>query len=177
MRNGFTLIETLIVAGIALFLSGILLTYNRSTDSQVVLAAEQARVAGVLFRAKSFALQRSIREGSITPCGFGVLFESPRTMTLFQDLPPAESECSASNGSYDAGEEVEELVLNPRVEIYSFNGSPLTQASVFFRSPYLETEGTGTIALRLVGTNDARTVVVGEGGSISTGGGGPYGSQ
>lgn len=167
MRNGFTLIETLIVAGIALFLSGILLTYNRSTDSQVVLAAEQARVAGVLFRAKSFALQRSIREGSVMPCGFGILFESPRTITLFQDLPPAGSDCSASNATYDAGEEVEELILNPRVEMHSFNGAPLTRTSVFFRSPYLETNGAGTIAIRLGGTTEERTVVVSEGGGIS----------
>ncbi len=162
---GFTLVETLVVVAITLFLSGLLFTYNRSTDNQVVLAAEQARVAGILFRAKSFALQKNVRYGEADACGFGVRFEIPRAMTLFKDVCPA-------NYEYDEGDEdLETIMLNGRVEFFDENRLVCDQnrlCYVIFESPYLVTHNTGTIALRLVGTGDEREVVVGEGGYIST---------
>ncbi|MFH0806249.1 MAG: type II secretion system protein [Candidatus Brennerbacteria bacterium] len=170
MRNGFTLVETLIVVAITLFLSGMLLSYNRSTDNQVVLAAEQARVAGVLFRAKSFALQKNVQRGATEACGFGVHFEKTGgRLILYGDIPSPGENCAASDNAYVPGEEIEEVVLNPRVAIYSYSEDPTaTSFDIFVRSPYLETVGAGTITLELTATGDTRDIVVGEGGAIGT---------
>jgi len=169
--TGFTLIETMIVVAITLFLSGMLLTYTRSSDNQVVLAAEQARVAGVLFRAKSFALQRNIRIGDVTACGFGVRLEKPRTLILFQNLPPkGQTDCDTF--AYDEGELIEQLTLNPRIGILAFYGAGGGAVSgntfdVVFDSPYLETHNPGAVTLGLVGAGGQRMVVISEGGGIS----------
>lgn len=157
----------MVVVGITLFLSGILLSYNRSTDSLVVLAAEQARVAGAFFRAKSFALQKNIRVASPVACGFGVYLEKPRTVRIFQDLPTS----GACNRGYDSGELLEEITLNPKVELSAFTqgGGGASSVSVVFSAPYLETANPGTITLRLVAnTSQTKTVVVNAGGGIST---------
>lgn len=164
---GFTLVETLVVVAITAFLSGILLTYNRSSDNQVVLAAEQARVAGMLFRAKSFALQKNIRRADARACGFGVYFEKQRRLVLFEDLPTSGGDCGTQSEKYEEGEEIEELVLNSRVSFKSFTqGSD--KVSVAFDAPYLETHGDGTITLELTATGDKREITVGAGGFISS---------
>lgn len=164
-RRGFTLIETMVVVAITLFLSGILLTYNRSTDNQVVLAAEQARVAGVLYRARSFALQKNILKGDISACGFGVHFEKPGRVILFEDIPSDPDDCRTNNATYETEEFLEEVLLNTRVTLISFD-SP----DVFFESPYLTTTPPETIiTLALVGSETAtREVRVGAGGEVST---------
>lgn len=163
MKDGFTLVETLVVVAITLFLSGLLLTYNRSTDDKVVLAAEQARVTGFLFRARAFALQKNVGQGSAEACGFGVHFEVPRTMTLFKDVCPADFQ-------YGTGDEdLETVVLNGRVTLDE-NNLPCDKdrvCYVVFESPYLITHNAGTITIQLSGSTETREVVVGEGGSIS----------
>lgn len=165
-RLGFTLIETLVVVAITVLLSGVLFVYNRSSDNQVVLAAEQARVAGFLFRAKSFALQKNIRHGDAAACGFGVYFERPRRLVLFEDLPAAGGACGTNSKAYEPGEEIEELALNPRVTFKSFSQGN-DKVNVTFDAPYLETHGIGTVVLELTATGGTREVTVWAGGAIS----------
>ncbi|MBI2278635.1 MAG: prepilin-type N-terminal cleavage/methylation domain-containing protein [Candidatus Brennerbacteria bacterium] len=168
---GFTLIEVLVVTAITAFLAGLLLSYNRSTDSQVVLAAETARVAGVLYRARSFALQKNIMKGNAAACGFGVRFTKPNRLVLFEDLPAQNDDCATKNMRYDgAGELIEEVTLNDRVALESFVSDAGSEApDVFFQSPYLVTNPPGiTVTLRLVGTEKTSAVAVGAGGEVTT---------
>lgn len=170
-RKGFTLIEVVIVTGITAFLAGLLLSYNRSSDAKVVLAAETARVAGVLYRARSFALQKNIIKGNAAACGFGVHFEKPRTLALFEDLPAPGGDCTTKNMRYDgAGELIETLALSERVALESFLAARGGEApDIFFRSPYLTTNPPGVaVTVRLAGTGETKVVEVGAGGEIST---------
>ncbi|MDP3975195.1 MAG: hypothetical protein Q8P88_02850, partial [Candidatus Jorgensenbacteria bacterium] len=121
----------------------------------------------VLFRAKAFALQKNIRLGDASACGFGVYFKKERTLVLFEDLPDSGGKCGTNSGKYEKGEEIEELILNPRVSFESFSqGSD--EISVMFDAPYLETRGDGTIVLELSATGDKREIIIGAGGLISS---------
>lgn len=169
MRDGFTLIEVMVVVAITAFLAGLLLTYNRSSDNQIVLAAEQARVAGVLFRAKAFSLQKNIMKGTAAACGFGVRFEKTGgRLVLFEDLPVNGDDCGTKTNEYEVGEEIEEIILNPRVTLLEYEGnSAAFPLDILFGAPYLETYNPGMITLELTATRETRSVVIGAGGSIS----------
>lgn len=155
--RGFTLVEIAIVISITAILSAILLGYNRSSERQIFLYTDQAKVASFLNRAKAFALERRLT-GPEEVCAFGVHFTAPRQMTLFKDLCPA-------NFQYDNDEALETLLLDNRIEFVSF------PTSTVFEPPYLTTRNYGNIIIRIVGTTASEsqaTILVGPGGEIST---------
>jgi prepilin-type N-terminal cleavage/methylation domain-containing protein len=166
-REGMTLIEVLVVMSIIGLMSGVLLAYNRESERQLVLQVDQARVVGLLSRAKSFALGKYAglkaagptagERAAANACAFGVRFvpdaAAPR-LILFQDLPqPANGQCLVSDGmggmtatfnaTYDGDmETVDILPLDPRVVIEA----PLAPGGdVVFEAPYLKTYFNGAL--------------------------------
>lgn len=125
-KTGFTLVETMIAVAIALILSTMLLTYNRSSEKQIVLFREQAILVGFLNRAKTLAVEKFNREPRV--CAFGIYFPSnaPDKFILFQDLQPEGSDpvfgCRDEEGNfntnfrYDAGEEFESFTIDSRLK-------------------------------------------------------------
>lgn len=73
-RSGFTLVEVMVVMSVTAMLSALILVYNASTRETLRLFTEKARVAQLVFRAKSLALS-TYTEGGIERCGYGVRFD------------------------------------------------------------------------------------------------------
>lgn len=180
MRQGFTLIEALVVVGITIAMAGVLLAYNRESERHLALMVSQARVVGALSRAKAFTLEKYAGGlATSTACAFGVYVNSgvsPVTLSLFQDLPQAGERCLSLNGFptfntvFDPtnGELVEEIRLDSRVNVTG-------PSTLTFEAPYLRVYADGVlITAPSVVTIDAGSatlpvaVVVGLGGDIGT---------
>jgi prepilin-type N-terminal cleavage/methylation domain-containing protein len=83
--KGFTMTEILAVLGIMSLLTGILITYSRTGERQILLFREQAKIINVVLRAKSLALNTYIEEGS--PCAYGVHFDPAlKEIRILRDL-------------------------------------------------------------------------------------------
>lgn len=112
-RKGFTLIELLVTMSlIVLFVTGALM-YNRSTDKQLSIFREQAKIVSLVHQARSMAITTFNRTvGSDTPCGYGFALNSQTGGFLFKRMPRSSfgtSECGAFlNGArqYDASFDV-----------------------------------------------------------------------
>ena len=143
IRAGFTLVEILVVVSITVLLSGIALTYNRSSERQVLVYKDQAVIVGVLQKAKSFAIQR-YRDLSLVDhiaCAFGLHFTglNSREFILFQDL--GEGSCDPLNANYaydataDPAEGIETFKLDERLR---FTGVPEEGLDILFLPPELK---------------------------------------
>lgn len=177
MKNaGFTLIETMVVIAITMLISTMLLTYNRSSEKQIVLFRDQAVLVGFLNRAKSLAIEK-FNENRLV-CAYGLYFPAsePNTFILFQDLQPEASEpvfgCREggvynSNLRYDDGEEIERFTIDPRLK---FDGVP-TDLNIVFIPPELSVVSTAPlpvfIKIQAVDGGRFATVGVGEVGQIT----------
>lgn len=165
-EKGFTIVEMVVVIAIMGLISGIMVAYNRTSDEKIALFSDEAKVVGVLQRAKAFALEK---RGNA--CAFGVHFEEPATMIIFQDLPPVEDpRCVEENFNeqYDTGEAVEEISLDQRIGFTSLPGGGSSHDVVFI-PPYLETSGAGTVEIGILGeaTGSAGSCIeIGTGGQI-----------
>jgi len=82
-RLGFTLIELLVVIAVTVMLSSYLVSYNRSSQRQIILYVEQQKIANLIFKAKSLAIESFIKteEGN---CGYGLAVNySARNYSIF----------------------------------------------------------------------------------------------
>ncbi|KKU94356.1 MAG: hypothetical protein UY26_C0002G0138 [Candidatus Jorgensenbacteria bacterium GW2011_GWA1_48_13] len=140
-REGFSLFEMVVVVGITVLLSAITLTYNRSSERQLILFKDQAVVVGLLNRAKSLAIQK-YQNPAITAdyvfCAFGLHLEAPRDVILFADLGEGSCDPTNANYRYDAGvvppEALETKSLDVRNE---FSGLPEGGLDILFIAPEL----------------------------------------
>lgn len=160
-RAGFTLVEMAITATIMIIASSMLIIFTQSGGNRLTLTTEQAKIAGVLNRAKSLALQR-YRGNTAEACGFAFLFGEPSNtyaiapVTMTQVAPPEQSECA------DVQEPTESFVLPKGISF-------LTPGSVIiFESPYLTTKNPQLIEIGLVNGDRSQTagVEVTAGGAI-----------
>jgi prepilin-type N-terminal cleavage/methylation domain-containing protein len=82
--SGFTLIEMLVVISTLSVLTGMLVVYHQISEKQIKLITEQAKLVGIILRAKSLTLQ-AFKETD-PPCSFGVHFDSPnRKYLIFRE--------------------------------------------------------------------------------------------
>lgn len=164
-REGFSLLEVIIVIAIMAILSGALLGYNRKSSRQLELYSSQAKVAGFLNRAKAFALEKNLVRGGGDACVFGVRFEEPNRMAIFK-----KTECPAGGLAYSSGadSDIETIFLDGAAAFTSLPCA-LNNCYVIFEPPYLVThraDSIGLIKLGIPGQNIFLCVRVTEGGAI-----------
>lgn len=96
-RRGYTLIETLIVALIIITVSGLVITYTRTSEKQISLSLELEKIAGLIFRAKSLSLATLGESGSsIRSCGYGLEIDyDSDSYSIFSYEPPVDVVCSS----------------------------------------------------------------------------------
>lgn len=173
LKDAFTLVEMVVVLGIMMVLSTMLIAYNRSNERRVLIFTEQAKLAGVLNRAKSLALQKLERASGATVCALGIHLEKTAgRMVVFEDRDANESACKnpARVFSYDNGEEVESVSLDGNIELAE------DYADILFLPPYLivksdDLAGGGSLILTLRIKNQplyTARVEVNAGGQITT---------
>ncbi len=167
--SGFTLLEMVIVISIMAIITAVTIGYNRGSDDRLVLFSNQAKVVGVLQRAKSFALQKKEGDDGGLVCAFGVHFEKPRTMIIFRDEASTPNNGFCKDGfssmSYDEGEKIEEIELDVDIEFSSLSCGK-DSCDVLFSTPYLDVSGAGTIGLGVVDGEEVAEVEVGSGAQV-----------
>ena len=96
-RNGYTLIETLIVALIIVTISTFVITYTRTSEKQISLSLELENIASLIFRAKSLSLATFGESGSpIRSCGYGLEIDyNSNSYSIFSYEPPEPISCSS----------------------------------------------------------------------------------
>jgi prepilin-type N-terminal cleavage/methylation domain-containing protein len=88
-RNGFTLIEILIVLAISAMLMSIAITYSGTERDQIALSVEETKISQFVLQARSLALA-TYNNSSVHACGYGMIFDSAQnTYSVFAYTPPA----------------------------------------------------------------------------------------
>lgn len=167
--SGFTLIETLVVVSITVILTTMALGYTRQNEDRIALFTEQAKISGMLQRAKALALQGIERgEGSEGVC-YGIMFHRPTAgshyATLFRSAVPKGGSACEEGASE---EEVLRQALDARVFV-----DPASPERIVFRGPRIRVFIDGNpppsdeteIVLRV--RDSATRIFIGRGGSIS----------
>lgn len=135
-RAGFTILEMLVVVSIMTMLTGVLIVYSRTSENQIILFKEHAKLVSVFFRAKTLAYQTfSEQEQDPKPCAYGVHYSSDDSgdaFYVFRDLPDTAGDCTTANQQFDADEVFETVVLDPRVIV---DTSETTFTEVLFTPP------------------------------------------
>jgi len=162
--EGFSLIEMLVSLGIVMILSGMVLAYNQSSIQKTVLFTEQAKVIGVLNRAKAFALER-YKGNSSSYCAFGVKFGPGTTYSILGVRTPSSGSC-ITGSVLSSSDTIESYALDRRVAFISLP----PQGAIFFEAPYLSAVNSGTIVLELVNVSPViqSSIEVTSGGGISS---------
>mgnify|MGYP001594111839 CR=1 FL=1 len=97
-RNGFTIIEIVVVLGITALLSSILISYNHTTRQQVSFYVDQMKFIQTIFRAKSLALSPSLQSSNSGICGYGVHVDyGAMNYFLFSCNMPQGTDCQSIN--------------------------------------------------------------------------------
>ncbi len=174
-NGGFTLVETMVAIAISLILSTMLLSYNRSSEKQIVLFREQAVLVGFLNRAKSLAVEKFNQ--NTQACAFGVYFPGggSKEFILFQDLEPKEKEpifgcnkAGANDLNYNEGEKLESFTMDERLKFADTLPPGLT---ILFIPPELDVSSNAelpvTIKIETLQGESSALIKVGKFGQIT----------
>lgn len=157
--TGFTLVETLVVIGILMLLTTTLIAYTRSSGKQIALYTEQAKLIGMLNRAKSLALQRDTAESF---CAYGIRFNSSNTYEIvrvknLKEKGKAYTPCDTTQiESYGEAQTIRDPIV--------IANSP---QPIIFEGPYIKVSGAGEVILQVSGSSpilEAKVVVSNFGG-------------
>jgi prepilin-type N-terminal cleavage/methylation domain-containing protein len=115
-RNGFTLVEILVVLGISALLSGMAIAYSNVSRNATALTVEEAKISQFILRAKSLAIATyggTFTSGSPVFCGYGVTFNlgaTPQTYSIFAYSPvtaPTACPTGSSISSISSAQEIQ----------------------------------------------------------------------
>jgi len=170
MKNGFTLIELMVVTAIIGLLATFMLANYRAGSQQIREQSSLQAVAQAIRSAQIKAL--GSEEINCTgpppnsPCKYGVHFAKDDTRVIvFGDGRNGK----AKNNQYDAPEEnIEEYELNRRVSItsVSVDGSNHLSVDILFEPPDPEVSFNPSGNTATITITGGRSVTVGRGGSI-----------
>jgi len=96
-------VEVLVVISVTALLTGVSIFYNRTSQKQITLFKEQAKIINTVLRAKSLALTTYTKEGA--PCAYGIHFnKDAREMRIFRDLDASGTtdDCATADNQYEA---------------------------------------------------------------------------
>ncbi len=116
-NNGFTIVELLITFTVISILSGGLVFYSRTAERQIILFKEQAKIIGIIQKAKTLSFATYAQE--TVPCGYGAYFQQNlNSIILFQDISPSmDLNCLDIDNSYTSqSEKIEEIFLDKTVK-------------------------------------------------------------
>lgn len=167
MKEGFTLIETLIVIAVTAILSTIFIAYSNSSNGQLPLYTSQAQVIGVLQHAKSLALDKyTTGPGGTTTCAFGVNFSTSTGAYFIYAAATTSATCTGMTdytwGGSASNYQIQALQLDSRLVFASS-----TPKDLYFVPPYFVDDATGTVLIVNKQNGTAAAIEVDAGGSIS----------
>lgn len=92
-RNGFTLVEMLVVIAVTALLSGLAILYTHVGQSQVALSVESSKVAQLILEAKDLSVATYSDKHSTCGYGFHVNYTAGRYSLFEYDLPNGQKIC------------------------------------------------------------------------------------
>jgi len=172
--TGFTLVETMVVIAITAILTSMSIGYTRTNEKRIVLYAEQAKIVGMLGRAKALALQGYNRTaGNRLGVCYGVHFDflppTPETVSIYRADVAETGEC----GAYEESARIDTQTIDPRIEIVD-----VAVNDIAFKAPYVEVFQKGvslteSLRVHLKIRSDMLSPVL----RVEIGGGGSIGSK
>jgi len=166
-RAGFTFYEVMVSVGVMLVLSALAVTYSTSTREQILIFREQAAVVSMLSRARGLAA-KGYTAGSNIICAYGVHFdETDGEIIVFGDFGDSAADCTDVNYAYDAGEELKEYTLHPKVSMSA------DASDIVFIPPDIEMKADGgavsfPVSIKLSAGGKSADVSVAASGQITT---------
>lgn len=169
MKNGFTLIEVLIVSLITIALTTSLVTNFSRTRSQ--LPNTSVGMVNNVRQAQNRAVSGALHKG-VHRCGYGVFFEAGRYVVYAGPEPDAQNGCSEDNFQWDPGRD------SPVLIVLAPAGLTFSDGDVYFEPPFPTTYVNGvpdqdlTIQVTEPGarcpSNGCRTITINAAGQIQS---------
>jgi prepilin-type N-terminal cleavage/methylation domain-containing protein len=122
-RNGFTLIEVLIVAAISAMLAALAVGYSGVERDQMALSVEETKISQFILQARSLAIATYSNPAG-SACGYGVAFDtSKNTYSIFAYVP-ATTTCNIgkSNITWDSVSNSEEKYTDETWQVQPQDG-------------------------------------------------------
>ena len=178
-REGFTLIELVVVMAITAVLISMVLGYSKESTRQLVLTSTQAKMLSLINRAKFLSIETFFgggRSGDQRICSYGVRVDrSNQEIFIFQDLSSS-AECPGnSNNVYDKGEELSGELnrVNLKDTVITFTeNTTLTEAVFIPPDPKTKINNSGATEARVeVKIREGKgqfTITVNNAGQIKT---------
>jgi prepilin-type N-terminal cleavage/methylation domain-containing protein len=129
-RRGYTIIELLVVVAITALLAGFVFSIGGNGRQQLTLMVERAKIAQVIFRARSLAI--STYNQPVPPCAYGVHFDyghGTYALNSYTGTP-----CSSISNVSGVSTPVETYKLGAGV-VYGTGSSPLSDILFFPPDP------------------------------------------
>lgn len=173
-RGGFSIVEMLVVVSITILLSSLAISYNRSSDRQLRVFREQARIVNLINRAKVLAVERfNDPPNSEDVCGVGFRTENNKDFLIYQDLDSTGNNCDSSGDQDErysgADEDIENYSLPERVE---FTEPASEGLEVLFIPPHLNVTSTRafpvSFGVKSMDGSESVTISVSAVGQVST---------